>query len=275
MELVVLADRTINDGVVPSSLITNEGSGIFISDKKHNILVDVGQDDTIINNARLLGVDLRDVDICFITHGHYESCNGLSSFLEYNSKAKIYCSTDILGKYYNNRNEFIGADKSIANVVKNNLDRFIFVEDEYYIDNDVYIFSGNDRRSLVNTREIGFAVQSNHRLEPDDFHHELYIIIGDKEKVIVSGCTHKGVCNVMQWTKYENIKAFVGGVRIGSFDKSKPRDVRAADDMIQNLMQYNTTYYVHNCIDKNFYDYLQENMGEKFQQISLGSRFKI
>lgn len=275
MEFTILVDSTINQEAGPSKLKVQSGASIYIKCNKHNILVDLGQDDAFIHNAKLLGVDLRDVDICFLTHGHHENINGLKYFLEYNDKAKIYCSTDLLGKYYNNNNEFIGANNETIISVKQNKDRFIFIDDEYYIDSSVYIFSGNDRRSVVSSGNLGFAIQSNKRLEPDDFHHELFIIIGEKEKAVVSGCTHKGICNLMYWTKYENIKAFIGSIRTGKLDKNNTNSIRKAEEIIQNLQKYDTRYYVLNCADTELYEYLQENLGDKFQTLFIGYKFTV
>lgn len=275
MEIVVLVDRTTNNTAGVQNLIAQKGSSTYISYNAHKILVDVGSDDAFIHNAESLGVNIADVDICFITHGHYDFCNGLKYFLQYNKIAKIYTSTDLLGKYYSKDNEYLGVDKGLATIIQNNIDRFVYIDDEYFIDNEIYIISGNDRRSIIESRENRFYVQSNHRMEPDDFHHELYIVIGNKEKIIISGCTHKGIANVMHWVRFDNIVGFVGGIRVGGFDKDNPKDIMYVDEIINYLKKFNVKYFGKNCINQDVYDYFKDKLGDNFQQVYLGSKFTV
>ena len=70
------------------------GLSLYIKTKKHKILFDLGQDGTFIRNAQKLGVDIADVDIVIISHGHYDHGGSLADFLKHNSKAKIYIRKD-------------------------------------------------------------------------------------------------------------------------------------------------------------------------------------
>lgn len=66
------------------------GLCLNIKTKNHNILFDLGPDDTFIENAKKLNIEIKDIDIVIISHGHKDHGGGLETFLKYNSKAKIY-----------------------------------------------------------------------------------------------------------------------------------------------------------------------------------------
>jgi len=54
-----------------------------------NILFDTGQSGLLMENAELLGVDLGDVDLAILSHGHYDHGGGLTHFMEINENAEV------------------------------------------------------------------------------------------------------------------------------------------------------------------------------------------
>ncbi|NCB44400.1 MAG: MBL fold metallo-hydrolase, partial [Clostridia bacterium] len=47
-------------------------------------LFDTGQGDLFERNAKVMNIDLRQIDSVFISHGHYDHAGGLDSFLKLN-----------------------------------------------------------------------------------------------------------------------------------------------------------------------------------------------
>ena len=68
------------------------GLSFLIDTGYHKILFDMGQSDAYIRNAEKLGLDLSEVDIAIISHGHYDHGGGLKAFLEINKTAPVYVS---------------------------------------------------------------------------------------------------------------------------------------------------------------------------------------
>ncbi|WP_294360774.1 MBL fold metallo-hydrolase, partial [uncultured Clostridium sp.] len=63
------------------------GLCFYIKTKKHNILFDVGPNNLYIKNAEKAGINISDIDIVVISHGHYDHGGGLQAFLKINKKA--------------------------------------------------------------------------------------------------------------------------------------------------------------------------------------------
>ena len=62
------------------------GLCFYIKTKKHNILFDVGPNNLYIKNAEKAGINISDIDIVVISHGHYDHGGGLQAFLKINQE---------------------------------------------------------------------------------------------------------------------------------------------------------------------------------------------
>lgn len=84
MKITVLVENTSD------FLPTRHGLSLYIETELHKILFDMGPDETFLQNAETLGIDLSAADIAFLSHGHYDHGGGLAAFLEINHTAKVY-----------------------------------------------------------------------------------------------------------------------------------------------------------------------------------------
>ncbi|MBQ8393434.1 MAG: hypothetical protein IJX51_06660 [Clostridia bacterium] len=66
MKITVLAENTTKNPVI----CAEHGLSLYIETDEHKILFDMGQTDIFYKNAITLGVDLTEVDIAVLSHGH-------------------------------------------------------------------------------------------------------------------------------------------------------------------------------------------------------------
>ncbi len=62
----------IENTSISASLMAEHGLSMHIETGEHTILFDTGQSDKLLENARVLGVDLDAIDVVVISHGHYD-----------------------------------------------------------------------------------------------------------------------------------------------------------------------------------------------------------
>ena len=120
MKLYTLMENT----TCRDDLVCEHGLSLYIEANGQHILFDAGQTGAFADNAEKMGVDLSQVDICILSHGHYDHGGGIKRFLEINDHAKVYVSRHAFGDYYNAEEKFIGLDWELLNE-----DRLIFVGD--------------------------------------------------------------------------------------------------------------------------------------------------
>lgn len=146
-------------------------------------------------NAERLGIDLTQVDIAILSHGHYDHGGGLKRFMEVNKKASIYLSKYAFEPHYNGTEKHIGLDVSLAGN-----GRLIFTEDKLEIDDTLCLYSCNECVREFDLGSFGLNMMQDGELLPDDFRHEQYLLIKENGKtVLISGCSHKGIMDICQW----------------------------------------------------------------------------
>lgn len=263
MKITVLMENT----AASSEIHAEHGLSLYIETAGHKILFDAGQTDAFAGNAKKLGIDLEAVDIAVLSHGHYDHSGGFLRFLELNKKASVYMNKRAFESYYSGTEEYIGLDQRL----KGN-ERIVFTEDTLKIDEELELFSCNDRERKYETNPFGLNKMTDDILVPDDFLHEQYLLIHEAGKrVLISGCSHKGILNIVEWFKPD---VLVGGFHFMKLDREgdgKEALLQAAEI----LSQRQTVYYTGHCTGVEQYEFLKEKMGEKLHYISSGTYLEI
>lgn len=244
MKIVCLAENTsINENIG-----AEHGLSLYIEANGQKLLFDMGQTDLFLKNAKTLGVDISAVDFAVLSHGHYDHGGGLLSFLEHNKKAPVYINRNAFGDYYNGTQKYIGLDKKISQS-----DRIVLCDDEFLIKQGFSLFSCNKKTKEYNLGSFGLTEKQNQEFIDDQFLHEQYLLIEEKEKkTLISGCSHKGILNIAKW--------FLPDTLVGGFHFSKlPLDDTLAK-YAKILDGYNTKYYTCHCTGQEQFDYMKQYM---------------
>ncbi len=207
MKLVILVDNNIlEDKNHDEAVLRNEhGLSIFVETKNGKYLFDFGQGDTtMLDNSRALGVDLSHVDTAFLSHGHYDHSGGILAFTSVNKNAKIVAHRDVVLPYFSDSTgsrRYIGLPENLLSN-KTVLNRFLFVGEE---DEDIEASFGDVCCFSIEKKQLRYRMPRGNSLlfdcdaKEDEFAHEIYFVVseGDK-KVLISGCAHKGICNILE-----------------------------------------------------------------------------
>ncbi|MBQ8164294.1 MAG: MBL fold metallo-hydrolase [Clostridia bacterium] len=259
---VLTENRTSKEGFIPE-----HGLSLYIEVNGKKILFDMGKSDAFAKNAELLGVDLTEIDFAVLSHGHYDHGGGLKEFLKINDKSPVYVSRYAFGEHYaDNSARFIGVDKSL----KEN-ERLIFAGDYLTISDGFELFSFNDRERPFKTEAFALTAKIDGEFAEDDFRHEQYLMINENgRKILISGCSHKGILNIMEWTKPD---VLVGGFHFFKVDTDGGKS-EFLDNAARVLSGYGTSYYTCHCTGEVQFDYLKTKMNN-LEYISCGDIAEI
>lgn len=258
MKITALVENTCKSG----EYNVEHGLSLYIETEKHKVLFDMGQSGLFAENAEKLGIDLKEVDIAILSHGHYDHGGGLEQFFEINSKATVYISRYAFEPHYNGKEKYIGLD----NALKDNK-RFIFTDEMCVIYNGLTLYSANNQGKKYDLGSFGLTMVQNGESLPDDFRHEQYLLIEENGKrVLISGCSHKGIMDITEWFKPD--------VLVGGFHFSKLALDEKLKGYAQMLDKHNTDFYTCHCTGCEQYEFMKKYMKRLFY-ISTGDSIQI
>lgn len=263
MKIVCLMENTTEN----PALRAEHGLSLYIETGQRRILFDAGQSGAFADNADRLGVDLSLADTAVLSHGHNDHGGGLSRFLEINDHAKICARQDVFGAYFNAEGKFIGLPAMLADS-----GRFFWTEDQADIGDGISLCSCNGKNRPYGTDSAGLTAEKDGRRIPDPFLHEQYMVIHEGEKnVLFSGCSHKGILNLMEWFHPDVV---IGGFHFMKKDLSSGKN-DFLDEAAAVLNGYDAVYYTCHCTGVPQYQYLRKKMGQKLRYLSAGEEIRI
>ncbi len=246
---------------------SEHGLSLYIEAGGRKILFDTGAGCAFADNAALLGVDLAQVDLAVLSHGHYDHGGGLQRFLQLNDHAPVYLSRHAFGRYYRGTEAYIGIDQNLRQS-----DRLILVDDEISLAEDLTLLSCNNRECRYPLDSAGLTEQQNNIFLPDQFRHEQYLLIEEGgRRVLISGCSHRGILNIMEWLRPD---VLVGGFHFMKQDLADGTNP-VLDEAAQVLASYATEYYTCHCTGLPQFAYLQAKMGDKLHYLAAGQVVEI
>lgn len=206
MKLYVLVDNTA------SANFQAEHGLSYLIDYDERILFDTGHSDLFLKNAKKLNVDLSNkVESIVLSHGHWDHGNGL----KYLKNKTLICHPNVFMKRYREvDNSYVGLDSSFEDL-SNNLK--IQTSKKPFQVTDKIIFLGEIPRIFhFEKKPSSFIDQDG---QPDQIIDDSGLAIIDKnEIVIVSGCAHSGICNMVEHAKnvtgLNKVKAVIGGFHL-------------------------------------------------------------
>lgn len=263
MKIWTLLENT----ALEDSFAAEHGLSLYVETGEHKILFDAGQTGAFAENAEKLGIDLSAVDIAVLSHGHYDHGGGFARFLELNSRAPIYLRREAFRPHYNASGKYIGLDPALKGDP-----RLVFAEDTQTIADGITLYSCNACHRPFPTDSFGLTVLEDGALRPDDFRHEQYLLLEEGGKrVLLSGCSHKGILNIVRWFRPD---VLVGGFHFKSLDvRGSGRPVLTA--AAEHLTAESISYYTGHCTGGEQYAFLKECMGTRLHALSAGLVFEI
>ncbi len=263
MRITVLCENTTNE----ARLEYEHGLSLYIEHGGRHVLFDMGQSDIFARNAEKLTVDLSAVDTAVLSHGHYDHGGGIAAFFERNVAAPLYLQVSAFDPHYNGTEKYIGLDTTLCSHP-----RLHFVDTAIDLGDGMTLFTLNDRALPYPIDAHGLTERRGDTFIPDPFTHEQYLLIEENGKrVLVSGCSHKGVLNILELTHPD---VFIGGFHFMKLDPDGDGK-EALTHAAATLASHPCRYYTCHCTGEASFVFLSGCLGEQLTYIRTGDILQI
>ena len=268
----------LENEALSDEFLTEHGLSLYIETKERKIVFDTGATNKFIMNAKTLDVNLRLADMAILSHGHYDHGGGLLDFLDMNKDAYVYVQKGAFkGHGSLEENEEI-TDAGLDIEIKEN-ERVKIVEEDIFFDDDLILFSHIKGKELVPRGNDTLLMKTEDKWEKDDFEHEQNLIIREgRNRVIIVGCSHKGIVNILNAAQEISdlpITHVLGGFHLYDLDLNSIEDMEFLKDVADRLLESNAIFYTGHCTGRDQYYKLKEFMGDKINELSTGISINI
>ena len=182
--------------------------------------------------------------------------------MKINQKAYVYVSQYAFDTYYNGSEKYIGLNP----LLKENK-RLILTKEKVELDKGVTLYHCNEKTKKYDLGSFGLNVKRGQEYLPDDFQHEQYLLIEEEgKKILFSGCSHKGILNIVEW--------FDPDVLLGGFHFSKLPLDETLKIYANYLNGFKTEYYTCHCTGVEQFLFMKQYM-ERLAYLAAGQTLTI
>jgi 7,8-dihydropterin-6-yl-methyl-4-(beta-D-ribofuranosyl)aminobenzene 5'-phosphate synthase len=215
--------------------MAEHGLSIFLETDRGNYLLDTGQGKTIINNALVLGIDLRTIKGIILSHHHWDHTGGLGPVLDLKGAVDLYAHPDFFKESYNiggGRAHYSGVPYPRP-LLEGKGATFKFSAEFRPIEPGFWLTGEVPRRTDYELGDPKQVVKSGEGYVKDGLCDDQSVVIEtEKGLFIVLGCCHSGIINtlgyILEKMGQRHIHAVIGGTHLGPVsDEQREKSIEA------------------------------------------------
>ncbi|WP_321374078.1 MBL fold metallo-hydrolase [uncultured Draconibacterium sp.] len=219
----MLSIYILTDNTAGGQFLAEHGLSYLVEIDNEKILLDTGHSDVFLKNAERLNIDIEnEVKTVVLSHGHWDHGNGLK-FLS--NKTLITHPASFVKRYRKADHTTVG-----LKLTRETIDEQFNLQESQspiQLTKNLFFLGEIPRNNSFENQSTSFEfADGSDDFIPDD--SALAAII-DNELVIITGCSHSGICNICEHAKkvtgVNKIKAVIGGFHLKRQDQQTLKTV--------------------------------------------------
>lgn len=237
MKLTVLVD---NNTLIDRYFFAEPGIALYIEQGGKRILLDVGYSDIFIKNAQKMNIDLRVLDYVVLSHGHLDHTWGLDPLVRLYVESKIesipHKKPTVLAHplaFFSKKFDEMEIGSLISQDKLSKNFPIKLSKDPIWLTERILFLGEIERKNdFEGKKPIGSIIKPDGE-EPDYLYDDTALVYKSAQGlVIITGCSHSGICNIIEQAKKlckeERVIDIVGGLHL--LDPSK--------EQLQGTLEY-------------------------------------
>lgn len=214
MKLTVLVD---NHTYIDQYYYGEPAVSYYLEESGKRILLDTGYSELFMKNAAKLGVDMNRLDMVVISHGHDDHTGGLSSYFnEAVNPVTLVAHPDAF------KEKRIGDLKICSPLSQKELAdkcRLQLSKEPLQLSERLWFLGEIPQRvSFEGRKSIGVQVDSAGESSDYVLDDTALAYKGEEGIYIITGCSHSGICNIVEQAKIvceeERVRGIIGGFHL-------------------------------------------------------------
>ena len=233
MKLTVLID---NNTLIDRYYLGEPGVSYFIETDASRVLFDVGYSEAFLRNARTAGLDPLSADYVVLSHGHIDHTGGLDALLKAYMEARfergrttmpqLVAHPDaLMPKFMTTENGAFSIGSPIsAAVLGLSFDlrtsrRPLWLDDRLVFLGEIERVTDFEEPDPIGRRTESASGSTDDNAEPDELLDDTAMAyLADDGLVIITGCSHAGICNIVETarrvTGVDKVIDIIGGFHL-------------------------------------------------------------
>ena len=217
LTISILCEDQAGMGFRDKIFLAQHGLSVFIEEDR-KILLDTGASDIFLHNAGLLGIDVNSADWNVLSHGHWDHADGLMALASGKSpKARLLVHPGV----FVDRRKATGEFNGMAMGRDEAEEKFDLVQSEapYQLSDHTWFLGEIPRNNDFESQTTAFYFMDQGQKHPDFLVDDTALAIRTIQGlVIVTGCSHAGICNIVEYakatTRESRVHAVIGGFHL-------------------------------------------------------------
>ncbi|MCI8347124.1 MAG: MBL fold metallo-hydrolase [Bacilli bacterium] len=219
MKLKILED---NNTFIDMYYLAEPGVSYYIEDGNEKILFDTGYSSVILKNAKKMNIDLNTISKLVISHGHDDHTGGLKYFFEEKRTIELIAYPECFDYKEDPTGLYIGSPlskKELSRICRLNLSKEpVQISEHITYLGEIPILNDFEQRY-----SIGKRIVNGEKIDDTIIDDSAIVYKNEKGLFIITGCSHSGICNIIEYAKKvcndDRIYGVIGGFHL--FDVNK------------------------------------------------------
>ncbi len=229
--ITVVVENTVAMAFRPEikgGLLGEHGLSLLIEGWGKRWLFDTGAGGVLLHNLDILGVAPDSIDALIISHGHHDHTDAMKLLLEKRSKPlPVYAHPDIFVRHFAKDGEMKHVGIAWPQQELEALGaEFILRKESAFLSPEAWLTGAIPRVCAFEQVSGKFFVEAENGFEdshlPDD---QALVLAGGKGLLIITGCAHAGICNIIARVKEQfpgkRIYGIMGGLHLARAGQSR------------------------------------------------------
>jgi 7,8-dihydropterin-6-yl-methyl-4-(beta-D-ribofuranosyl)aminobenzene 5'-phosphate synthase len=224
MKLTVIVD---NNTLIDRYFLAEPGVSFYIEEGDTKVLFDTGYSDIFLTNGEKMGLNFFNMDYLVLSHSHLDHTWGLEPYIKRLSEeimeGRTFKKADFIAhpNVFDSKS-FTGIEEIGMNVDKDRLFRYFndktSKEPVWLTERLVFLGEIPRLNDFESKEPIGRILKDGKHEDDFNIDDSALCYVSDKGLVIITGCSHAGICNIVEHAKLvcgiEKVYDVIGGFHL-------------------------------------------------------------